>query len=353
MNQPCTGHLLARAAVPLGVVLVGALQACADRGAEGGLSPNPGTDTGTALLRPAVETVGVLASAPAPVLAGWREGGRVWLVGGNTPTGVAARGVWEAGGGCLDVDPGGALWWVDGTPDGPVVAVGDGGTVRWLRGDPPEPPEPPTQADLYGVEVLSDGSLHVVGATVDGRGEAWRWTEADGWVAVLSDLDGVLFKVQDGWLAGQGWWGRWDAERADAGPTLTPQDWRGVIAVSDGADCAWMGGREDGRPVVAHACVDAFTVLDGPGVGTSIAGLVAEPDGHLWAATADGLPASRSPDSTWATAPFSMAQDLHGVVSTDRGEALFLGGDLMGGTEGVVLGFGERGPDLERCVGVW
>ena len=295
----------------------------------------------------------MLAIAPAPLLAGWREGARVWLVGGNSPRGLSARGMWEGGTGCLDVDPGGALWWVDGTPGGPVVAVGDGGSVQWLRGSPADPPGPPTQADLYGVEVLPDGSLHVVGATENGRGEAWRWTETRGWETVFSNLDGVLFKVQDGWIAGQGWWGRWDPESPGATPSLTPRDWRGVVAQSDGAGCAWMGGREDGRALVGRACADDFTALDGPGVGTSIAGLAAEPDGHLWAATADGLPASRSTDGTWATAPFAMAQDLHGVVLVEPGRPLFLGGDLMSGSEGVVLGFGETGPVLERCPGVW
>ena len=176
--------------------------------------------------------------------AGWREGARVagWRQQPEaSPPEACGRAEPAA-----SMDPGGALWWVDGTPGGPVVAVGDGGSVQWLRGSPADPPGPPTQADLYGVEVLPDGSLHVVGATADGRGEAWRWTETRGWEPVFSNLDGVLFKVQDGWIAavdvgpvgpGVSW----------SNPSLTPRDWRGVVAQSteraapDGRARGWTG----------------------------------------------------------------------------------------------------------------
>ena len=294
-----------------------------------------------------------IATAATPLLGGWREGDRVWLVGGSTVQGVQAAGHWQGGVGCLEVAPGGALWWVDGQPDGPVVAVGDGGRVVWLRGGPSDAAGPPTEADLYGVEVRPDGGLHVVGATRAGRGEAWRWTAELGWVSVLTDLDGVLFKVQDGLVVGEGWWGTWSPDAAQSVPELTPWDWRGIIVQADEDGCGWLGGRADGAPVLATVCAGALSVLDGPAVGATLSGLATTPGGTLWAATGDGLALGRSAAGEWASTPYALAPELHGVVALPDGTALFLGGDLSGGAEGVVLGSGSGdGPQpLPSCSG--
>lgn len=317
-----------------------------------GVSGSSGTGADTAASRAAVPDTAAggappglsgltpLATANTPVLGGWREADRIWLVGGSTVQGVQASGHWEGGEGCLDVTPGGALWWVDGQPGGPVVAVGDGGRVVWLRGGTPEAAGPPTEADLYGVEVRPDGGLHVVGATRAGGGEAWRWTSEEGWSSVVTDLDGALFKVQDGFVVGEGWWGTWNPDAAESEPDLTPWDWRGIIVQADQDGCGWLGGRADGAPVLATLCEGQLSVLEGPDAGVALAGLATTPGGTLWAATGDGLALGRSPAGVWVSSPYALAPELHGVVALPDETALFLGGDLSGGSEGVVLGVG-------------
>ncbi len=303
--------------------------------------PVGGVDSDSGLLSPvpSLEELSLLATAETPLLGGWREGTQVWLVGGSTRNAVEAMGRWQGSRGCLDLAPGGALWWVDGQPGGPIVAVGDGGRVVWLRGGPEAAEGPPTDADLYGVEVLPDGGLHVVGGTRDGRGEAWRWTPSQGWTPVLVGLDGVLFKVQDGFVVGEGWWGTWDPVEVGSALELSAWDWRGIVVQASDDGCGWMGGRKDGRPVLATQCAGVLSVLGGPEQGANLAGLATTPGGTLWAATGDGLPLWRSAAGRWLSPPHALVSELHGVVATEDGGALFLGGDLAGGSSGALLGF--------------
>ena len=153
------------------------------------------------------------------------------------------------------------------------------------------------------------------------------------------------------WVVGEGWWGTWDPTAHDATPQLHPLEWRGIIVQRDPAGCAWMGGRADGAPALFRDCGSGLEPLEGPGQGSNLVGLATTGGGDLWAATADGIPLSRSSDGSWSSPGYALARDLHGVVRNGEGRPLFLGGDFSGETSGLILGFAEgRAPvDLGPC----
>ena len=145
------------------------------------------------------------------LLGAYSAGSELVLVGGD----FGSRGVithYDGESFCVESDTvEGALWWVHGRSPTDWYAVGENGMIVHEQAGSRTREDVPTAATLFGV--YDDGTdVWAVGGDVRNHqlGEIWRKPAGGSWELQLGEIEGLMFKVHDGWFVGDGKAFYWD-----------------------------------------------------------------------------------------------------------------------------------------------
>ncbi len=281
-------------------------------------------------------------SAETGVLLGAYSGssGDAVLVGGDF-SGIGRVVRYDGDAFCVDSETtDGILWWVHGTGADDWTAVGQSGIVIRSEDGAQTRDDIPTNATLFGV--YDDGTdLWAVGGDVANtqEGEIWRKPEGGDWTLVAGELDGLMFKVWNGWFVGDGLAFQWNGSELVAHPP--PNEARLTTVTgppgSDGSSDVWAVGGDiqqvllewNGSDWVEHP-VDPLC-----GGGQGLNGVWT--DGTtVWIAGHNGAAASYDGETFTCDQPPLTFEHFHAAwhhAPTD--EVLFLGGNLFNSTDNI------------------
>ena len=288
------------------------------------------------------------------VLSAWSDGDTLRFVGGDLGGGHGLMLHLVDGEICLE--PGvteRALWWIDGAATGDFYAVGEAGTVLHEVDGVRTREDVPTDATLFGVWVdRDDGTVWVAGGVVGSgknRGEIWRKESGGGWVAISTELPGVLFKVWNGWFVGQDYVHHWQGgvlEDIEVGERL-------LTVRGRSADDVWaVGGLTS--PTVLHWAGEGWAPADSTGLNQVLNGIWTDEGEDIWVAGNYGTTAHWD-GSTWVQPELPLSlEHLHGVHKHGD-DVFFMGGNLFspGSNRGVILRHSEGGAPIDwvDCAG--
>ncbi|MCH9684831.1 MAG: hypothetical protein K0V04_25575 [Deltaproteobacteria bacterium] len=237
------------------------------------------------------------------------------------------------------------LWWIAASSDDEWYAVGEAGTILHERQGERTDESVQTEAVLYGI--FDQGQRVVaVGGDVwnSNHGEVWLRDAGGSWSALATDLPGVVFKVWDRWLVGDGV--AWTLEGDTLVEHFPPDQARLLTVHGRASDDVWaVGGSQ--QPVLLHWTGSAWESIDvDPRCFSSgLNGVWVSPQGEVWlAGFFGGIGMYR--DGTWECPERGVtSQHFHAVVG-HQDSRFFAGGDLFGAGDniGTVLQQGETAP---------
>jgi len=292
------------------------------------------------------EPAGVLLSAHS-------DGDALMLVGGqlDNTAGSMIRGTGDSW--CRETVADRALWWIhgDGEGSGNWTAVGAGGLILRSVGGTVTDESLPIDDTLYGVWVDGDTEWVVGGDPFgDGLGQVWRRT-GGAWEEFAADLPGVLFKVWEGWIVGNGLAYRIEDDGlTDVTPPGAP-NLRTVRGRSD--DDVWAVGG-DGNAAIVHWDGMAWSdVQIDPYCGDRpLNGVWTAPGEPVWVTGFNGVMASFDGDS-WTCADSVSSLEHYHAVWPDGDDMLFVGGNLTRQVDNVGhigrYGLGARDLVIDDC----
>jgi len=320
---------------------------------DSAVAPTPTTDSATQTQVCEIPPDGEWRVLADPVgsgvlLSAWTIAPQEVLLVGGEPSGQHGTLVhYTPGSLCVEAETLDAtLWWVHGPRDGEWYAVGAGGAILHHVDGVRTREDVDTSATLYGVWATEDVVWAVGGDPFTASsGEVWRRTEGV-WSLVLGGIDGIPFKVWDGWIVGDNVGYRIDGELL----TAVSQPDRLLTVRGRGPDEVYAVGG------VANALMktwdgDAWVPSDTSGLSPPLNGVWTDAGEDLWVAGFSGLTA-RWTGSTWdqPTPPVSLEQ-FHAVYG-HCDEVLFLGGNLMSGSQnyGSLVRYGAPVPKITPTI---
>jgi hypothetical protein len=263
-------------------------------------------------------------------LSGWSAGDRLILVGGDLGS-ENAHGdvVWIDGrSACVEeraADQ--ALWWVHGTTEDDWYAVGGAGTILHQTASGRLDESVDTQAALYGVWDDGAGTVWAVGGDLaTSLGEIWR--RRDGvWQQVSADIDGMMFKVWNGWFVGVGR----SYRLVDDALVEVETAMRMVTVRGRDADDVWVVGGSSSSQIVSwdgSGWVDEATTY----LGHPLNGVWTEEGETVWVAGNSGTMAYLDGER-WRIPDYPLTfHHFHSVWK--HGEDIwFIGGNFLDGGE--------------------
>lgn len=288
-----------------------------------------GTDTDESATPESPWSLDAAQIGDSMLLGAWEHDGELVLVGGNLTTGGGDMLRWDGDALCrhafLTEEP---LWWAHS--DGLTLAlVGEKGTV-WIGG---ERRDVDTEHTLFGAWVDGEELMVVGGDVASNTGSIWRWTGTE-WEGLVTDAPGLVFKVYDDHIVGDGVAWRWD------GSTLTEvANTNRLVTVFE--DMA-VGGAQG--PVVVEWDGSAWAEQDTTWLGQPVNGVHIE-DGVPWVSGMFGAMAYRD-SGGWQIPDFPLTSEHFHTVRAFEGEVWFVGGNfLSGGTYGTLARYSETNPE--------
>ncbi len=304
----------------------------------------------------------VFEDLPGALISVWGTSATdIWTVGGD-PDGAGPWVLHFDGERWTKIETGtvGDLWWVHGTPGGPVYAGGAGGQILRYVDGAFETMATPGTGTVFGLWAASADDFWAVGG--DGGtptgGFAWKldgdaWVEAPGFPPEIVG-EATVFKVwgrasDDVWLVGTGalvlHWNGDAFERVDIG--MEPP--RTLLTVNcDGPRCAAVGGF--GTGVIFEENGDGWTETS-PGLPAML-GVCLHGDGGFAAGEAAQI--LRRGESTWEIEDTGLVlfEIFHGCFVDPDGGAWAVGGQVVDLplTDGMMVHFGEAVPAGEYAV---
>jgi hypothetical protein len=310
-------------------------------------TPTTAEDTGTRSC--AIPSDGEWRVLAEPVgtgvlLSAWTIAPQEVLIVGGEPSGAHGTLVHYTPG-ALCVEPeiiDATLWWVHGPRAGEWYAVGARGTILHAVDGVRTREDVDTTATLYGVWATEDTVWAVGGDPfAPGSGEIWNRTEGQ-WTLAQGGIDGVPFKVWDGWIVGDNVGYRIDGDTLTAVPQ---HDRLLTVRGRDPLDVYAVGG-------VANALMktwdgEAWVASDTSGLSPPLNGVWTDVGQDLWVAGFSGLTARWTGSSWEQPAPPVSLEQFHAVYG-HCDEVLFLGGNLMSGTGnyGSIVRYGTPVPTI-------
>ncbi len=304
-------------------------------GGDSGSPTGTGAGTGSEVFASLVAE-----DLPGVILSAAGHGDEVLMVGGqrDIASGTLAR--WQGDRICVEEGVAdGELWWVHVNAPGDWWAVGEHGIVLREVGGARTREDVPTEATLFGV--FDDGSsVWAVGGHVfsqpQGTGELWRRDAAGGAWELFDTTDGLLFKVWEDWVVG-------DGIAARIGPTglehLTLPGGERITTVrgrdKDG-DVYLVGGVTGA--VMLHYDGSAFSEVEVPALCASrdLMGVWTAPGEDVYISGGNGAMA-RFDGTDWACPDFPIYFNEIHAVTRHQGEVFFVGGNMLA-SEGPYLG---------------
>ena len=195
---------------------------------------------------------------------------------------------------------------------------------------------------LCGVWVDGDVVWAVGGDLGTQEGEIWR-RENGTWTLFQDRFPGLLFKIWDGWIVGDGQAYFWNGTELE---DRSPNDGERLLTVrGNNTDEVWaVGGLAS--PVVRHWVDGSWEIptLDSPCAQYPLSGVYVDGE-EVWIAGHSGT-VSHLENETWTCDfPPITAEHFHGVFPF-RDEILWLGGNLLSASDsyGTVASYPSRGP---------
>jgi hypothetical protein len=258
----------------------------------------------------------------AMLLGAWSRGEELLIVGGDLAAGGHGDLV-HVEGGELCIEHGLAeapLWWIHG--DGQDFwAVGAQGIVLREVGGERTRMDIETDMTLFGVYDRGDGGAWVVGGDTDaGTGALWS-TDGQDWTLV-TETEGVLFKVWDGYVVGDGQ----AFQVTSSGLVQMTTDHRLVTVRGDGDTVTAVGG--SGNAVVTQWDGSAWTELDPSRLNGALNGVWTGPAETLWVAGNAGVMGRRADDGSWEVPDFPLTSDAFHAVWKHGEEVWWIGGNF-------------------------
>lgn len=281
------------------------------------------------------------------LLSGWSDGEVLHMVGGDLAGGAGVRVTWDGKRLCaVEQVTERALWWVTGEGD-ENYAVGEVGTILHTVNGTETREDVDTEATLFGVWMDGDRVWAVGGVVASGENRGEIWTRENGeWRAIDQNLPGVLFKIWDGYIVGDG------VAYTLEDDVLTPIDTGGerllTVRGRSSTDVWAVGGLGDS--VVMHSDGGAFESVDSEGLAGGLNGVWTAPDDDVWVAGQFGL-MGRSTDDGWdSPSPPLTSEHFHAVVR-HQDDVFWLGGNLFssGANFGVIGRFGAGKVNVRDC----
>ena len=259
-------------------------------------------------------------------LAAWSAGERLLVVGGDLGT-ESGHGdlVWIDGrSACVEErvseQP---LWWVHGTAEDDWYAVGGAGTILHETASGRVDETVSTDATLYGVWDDGAGTVWAVGGVLStNSGEIWRRTEG-AWTQVASGLDGMMFKVWDGWFVGVERSYRLVGDELEEIET----DMRMVTVRGRDAEDVWVVGGMSSSQIVRWEG-DGWAAQDTTFLGHPLNGVWTAADETVWVAGNSGTMAYLD-GSRWIIPDFPITFHHFHSVWPHAGDMWFLGGNIL------------------------
>ncbi|MCO4770666.1 MAG: hypothetical protein KDA24_11600 [Deltaproteobacteria bacterium] len=286
-----------------------------------GLAGCPATEDFEVLVTD--EPSGVLLSAHS-------DGDTLMAVGGQLDgsAGTMVQGTGDSW--CRETLTDQPLWWLhgDGAGAGNWTATGAAGTVLRSEGGTVTDETLPLEDDdvIYGVWVDGDTEW-AVGGDPFGDGEGFVWKRSGGaWAEVEAGLPGVLFKVWEDWIVGNGVVYRIEG---DALVDVTPPGAPNLRTVRGrSSDDVWAVGG-DGNSVIVHWDGSAWTEVDvDPYCGDRpLNGVWTAPGEDVWVTGFNGVMA-RFDGTDWTCADSVSAQEHYHAVWPHGDDVWFFGGNL-------------------------
>lgn len=287
------------------------------------------------------------------ILAAFTDGDDLLAVGGqlDRTAGTLLSGTGDDW--CRETIADRTLWWVhgDGTGNGNWTAVGAGGLILRSEGGVITDESIPIDDTLYGVWVDGDVEFAVGGDPFgDGLGQVWV-RRGDAWEEFAADLPGVLFKVWEDWIVGNGVAYRIDG---DAMVDVTPPGEPNLRTVRgrSGDDVWAVGG--DGNAEIVHWDGSTWSEVDiDPYCGDRpLNGVWTAPGEPVWITGTNGVMA-RFDGTEWTCADSGAAQEHYHAVWPQGDDMLFVGGNLFSQVDSVGhiarYGLGERNILITDC----
>lgn len=275
-------------------------------------------------------------------LSAFDDGEALVVVGGNLGADSGLVGRYDGSTLCTETEvTDGVLWWIDGDDSG-WYAVGTHGVVLHEEGGVRTREDVPTTATLFGVWVDGDTVWAVGGDIGTQEGEIWM-REGGLWSLYQSGMPGLLFKIWDGWIVGDGQAYFWD------GVTLidrSPTGGERLLTVRGAStDDVWaVGGLA--APVLKHWSNDSWTTptLDTTCAQYPLSGVYVDGD-KVWVAGHSGTVSLLESESWTCDFPPISSEHFHGVFPFGD-EMIWLGGNLLspGESHGTVAVFPNRSP---------
>ncbi len=289
------------------------------------------------------------------LLSAFSDGDKLLAVGGqlDDTAGTIVRGTGDAW--CRETLTDRTLWWIHGDGGGSDhwTAVGAGGTVLRSEAGAMVDESLPLEDDdvLYGVW-RDDDTEWAVGGSPFGDGLGFVWKRSAGtWEVFAEDLPGVLFKVWEDWIVGNG-----VAYRIE-GDTLvdvTPPGAPNLRTVRGrGPEDVWAVGG-DGNAALVHWDGSAWTNVDiDPACGDRpLNGVWTAPGEPVWVTGFNGVMAAWD-GAEWRCADAAGADQHYHAVWPNEDDVLFFGGNLTRLTENVGhvarYGLGDRDVLIGDC----
>lgn len=276
-------------------------------------------------------------------LSAWSDGETALFAGGDvgTHTGSLAR----YDGTSLCVEEGvaeGVLWWVHGRAPGDWYMVGEDGIIVHSVDGVRTREDVETEATLYGVYDDGTDVWAVGGASQPGGGELGQiWRKSGGtWALHTDEVPGVVFKVWNGWVVGNGFAGK----LTGSGLTLldVPSDDRLLTVRGASEDEVWVVGGL-ATPVILRYADEAWTTQSiAPLCGSqSLNGVWTGPGEPVAIAGNNGATAMFI-DGEWVCPSFPVSFEHFHAAWKHNDEFLFIGGNLFASSNnhGVLVSYG-------------
>jgi len=284
---------------------------------------------------------GVLFSAWG---ATWQE---VLMVGGapGGESGVILH--YTPGEICVEADSiDAALWWIHGPRKGEWYAVGAHGIVLHDVDGERTREDIGSDITLYGVWATDDVVWAVGGDPfTDNSGEIWK-RSGGVWTREQDDIDGVPYKVWEGWIVGDK-----VAYRIE-GDTLVPivqPDRLLTVRGRNGDEVYAVGGV--GNALMKSWSDDAWTAFDTTGLSPPLSGIWTDAGEDIWVAGLSGLTA-RWDGAAWEQAIPPVSLEHFHAAYGNCDEVLFLGGNLLAANDnyGTIVRYGTPKPRITPTI---
>ncbi len=279
------------------------------------------------------------------LLSAWStDPNEVLMVGGEPSSGASGLIVhYTPGEICVEPDAiDAALWWIHGPRTGEWYAVGAGGTIVHDVDGVRTREDVGSAITLYGVWATDDVVWAVGGDPfTPNSGEIWKRT-AGIWALEQGGIDGVPFKVWDGWIIGDNVGYRID------GDTLTPvaqPDRLLTVRGRSSEEVYAVGGTANA--LMKSWDTDHWSDFDTAALSPPLNGVWTDEGQDLWVAGFSGLTARWSGTAWEQPAPPASLEQFHAVWG-NCDEVLYMGGNLMSGSNnyGTIVRYGTPKPKI-------